>query len=104
MRSVFMAQILLRGDSQDILIGADGRIGKIAARIEAPSAKLFELKGRLVVPGLVDAHQHLDKTRTLCAIHNPRGDLGGTIDAFRRYAATMTVEDVAARAERTLQA
>jgi cytosine/creatinine deaminase len=99
-----MNQILLRGDSQDILIGADGRIERLGPRISAPAAKSVGLNGRIVVPGLVDAHQHLDKTRTLRTIQNPQGDLRGAIDAFRRYAETMTVEDVAARAERTLQA
>ena len=99
-----MAQMLLRGDSQDILIGDDGRIARIAPRIEASPAKIVDLKGRAVFPGLVDAHQHLDKTRTLRAIHNPQGNLRGAIDAFRRYAETMTVEDVAARADRTLHA
>jgi cytosine/creatinine deaminase len=99
-----MKQILLRGDSRDILIGEDGRIERIAPRIEVDSAKKYDLNGRLVVPGLVDAHQHLDKTRTLRSIHNPHGNLAGAIDAFRRYAATMSVEDVAARAERTLAA
>ncbi|HYD05634.1 MAG TPA: amidohydrolase family protein [Reyranella sp.] len=62
------------------------------------------MRGRLVVPGLVDAHQHLDKTRTLRNIHNPQGNLMGAIDAFRRYAAAMSVEDVVARAERTMAA
>jgi cytosine deaminase len=57
-----------------------------------------------VVPGLVDAHQHLDKTRTLRSIQNPQGNLYGAIDAFRRYAAGMSSEDVAARAERTMAA
>jgi cytosine deaminase len=100
-----MDQILLRGDSRDILIGGDGKIARVASRIGVdPATRVVELGGRLVTPGLVDAHQHLDKTRTLRAIHNPQGNLAGAIDAFRRYAATMTVEDVAARAERTLQA
>jgi cytosine/creatinine deaminase len=89
----------------DILIGADGRIERIAPRIEAgPAVRSVSLDGRLVVPGLLDAHQHLDKTRTLRSIQNPQGNLQGAIDAFRRYAAGMSAEDVAARAERTMAA
>jgi len=99
-----MAQMLLSGDCRDILVGEDGRIAQVAPHIEASSARIVDLKGRRVFPGLVDAHQHLDKTRTLRAIHNPQGNLRGAIDAFRRYAETMTAEDVAARAERTLRA
>lgn len=56
------------------------------------------------MPGLVDAHQHLDKTRTLRSVPNPQGTLLGAIDAFKRYAVTMTAEDIAARAERTMAA
>ena len=56
-----------------------------------------------MVPGLVDAHQHLDKTR-LRTLPNPEGTLHGAIAAFSRYAAGMSAEDVAARAERTMAA
>jgi len=94
-----------RDEPVDLLIGEDGRIARIAPRIEpAPGLPAVELGARLVVPGLVDAHQHLDKTRTLRTIANPDGTLYGAIDAFRRYAAGMTREDVMARAERTLAA
>ena len=89
----------------DILIGETGRIDELAPQIRASGeTRVVDLQGKLVVPGLVDAHQHLDKTRTLARIQNPKGDLYGAIDAFRRYAATMSVEDVAARAERTMAA
>lgn len=84
----------------DILIDAGGRIERIG-KIEGSGV---DLGARLVVPGLVDAHQHLDKTRTLRSIQNPAGNLMGAIDAFRRYAADMSVADVAARAERTMAA
>jgi cytosine deaminase len=52
----------------------------------------------------VDAHQHLDKTRTLRRISNPDGTLLGAIGAFRAYAVRMSAEDIAARAERTIAA
>jgi cytosine deaminase len=89
----------------DILIGEDGRIERIAPELQAgPGAQAADLGNRLVVPGLVDAHQHLDKTRTLRSVPNPQGTLLGAIDAFSRYAATMSTADIAARAERTLAA
>jgi cytosine deaminase len=105
-----MPALLLRdaranNETVDILVGDDGRIQRLAPRIPAESGmRVADLHGQLVVPGLVDAHQHLDKTRTLRSIQNPKGDLYGAIDAFRRYAATMSVEDVTARAERTMAA
>ncbi len=98
-----MPALLLRGKPLDILIGDDGRIERVAPGIEA-EVRTVDLKGRLVVPGLVDAHQHLDKTRTRAAVPNPKGTLAGAIEAFRGYAERMSAEDIDARAERTLAA
>jgi cytosine deaminase len=88
----------------DILIADDGRIERIAPGIDAPSARTVDVGEKVVAPGLLDAHQHLDKTRTLRSVPNPEGTLLGAIKAFSRYAATMSGEDVAARAERTIAA
>ena len=99
-----MSALLLRGKPADILIGASGRIERVAPGIEAgPGVKVVELNGRLAVPGLVDAHQHLDKTR-LRKLPNPDGTLQGAIGVFSRYAVDMSGADVAARAERTMAA
>jgi cytosine deaminase len=90
---------------RDILIGADGRIERLLAPGE-PVGDLAatDLAGALVVPGLVDAHQHLDKSRTIASVPNPRGDLEGAVIAFRAYAATMTRADILRRAEQTVAA
>jgi len=99
-----VSALLLRGKPADILIGASGRIERVAPGIEAgPGVKVVELNGRLAVPGLVDAHQHLDKTR-LRKLPNPDGTLQGAIGVFSRYAVDMSGADVAARAERTMAA
>ncbi len=99
-----MSPLVLRGKPHDILIGENGRIERVAPAIEAGAGvKVVDLKGLLVVPGLVDAHQHLDKTR-LRHLPNPQGDLRGAIGAFSAYAAGMSGADVAARAERTMAA
>ena len=99
-----------RGDAPDVapldvLIGESGRIERLAPAIEVgPAVRVARLEGRLVVPGLIDAHQHLDKTRTLRTVPNPLGTLYGAIEAFRSYAAGMDGADVSARAERTMAA
>ena len=50
------------GAVTDILI-EDGRIARIAPRIDAPPGALVEDgKSEIVLPGLVEAHTHLDKT------------------------------------------
>src|SRR5919204_2549257 len=107
-----MSSLLLRGARVpgherpvDLLIGDRGRIERIASAIDAPAGvRAVELNGRLVVPGLIDAHQHLDKTRTRRAVQNPRGTLEGAIEEFARYAARMSAADIVPRAERTMAA
>jgi cytosine deaminase len=49
------------GEAADILV-RDGGIARIERRIDEPGAEVLDIAGRLVLPGLVDAHTHLDKT------------------------------------------
>src|ERR1043165_7071117 len=61
-----MTEVLLRdapvdGVRTDLLL-RDGRIASIAPSIDAPGATVEDLRGRLVLPGFVDGHAHLDKT------------------------------------------
>ena len=99
-----------QGAPFDVLLSADAQT---PARLEAEGLGVAGSRwtyaiGHLVLwspqPGLVDAHQHLDKSRTVATVRNARGDLNGAITAFRAYAATMTAADVMRRAERTLEA
>ncbi|WP_405493322.1 amidohydrolase [Nocardia sp. NBC_00511] len=66
-----MNELLLRGgrpwtpgaavEVADILV-RDGRIAEIGPGLTADTAETVDLAGALVLPGLVDAHCHLDKT------------------------------------------
>jgi cytosine deaminase len=63
-----MTDMLLRGGcpwrwdgAADILV-RDGLIHQVAPAIDAPGAQVIDITGQLVLPGLVDAHCHLDKT------------------------------------------
>ena len=49
------------GTTTDILV-RDGRIVEIGKVAAAPGAKVEDAAGALVLPGLVEAHTHLDKT------------------------------------------
>ena len=87
----------------DIAIGRDGRIVAVDREITDEHAeRTVDLANKLVVPGLVDAHQHLDKSRTRRLVENPTATLEGASGAYRKFAAAATREDVVARAERTL--
>lgn len=92
-----------RPEPLDVAIGDDGRIAAIGAALPVPpGAQSIALGGRLVVAGLVDAHQHLDKSRTRRAVVNPQGTLEGALAGYRAFAGTVTREQILARAEQTL--
>lgn len=87
----------------DIAVSGDGRIAAIAPEIARDSAnRVLDLRGKLITPGLVDLHQHLDKSHTRRLVKNSRATLEGASSGYRALAATATREDIAARAERTL--
>jgi cytosine/creatinine deaminase len=91
-------------EALDIRIGGDGRIADIGAALDEGDAEVLPLDGQLVVPGLVDMHQHLDKSRTRPLLDNPSGTLAGASAAYRALAATITREQMMERAERTVEA
>ena len=89
----------------EIEIGTDGRIAGVgAALVVGESHQKIELGGKLVVAGLVDMHQHLDKSRTRRLVQNPTGDVPGALAGYQAFAATVTKEGILSRAARTLEA
>ncbi|MFC4299487.1 amidohydrolase family protein [Castellaniella hirudinis] len=86
----------------DILISAQGRILEIGPGLRVPGVETVDLAGCLAVPGLVDMHQHLDKSSTLAQAPNPDGTLLGAIGAFRTYAERLQADDIIERAQVTL--
>ncbi|MGQ0569646.1 MAG: amidohydrolase family protein [Armatimonadota bacterium] len=88
----------------DIAIGADGRIHRLDRALHTRGAEEWDLQGRLIMPGLVDVHQHLDKSRTARSIANPSGTLLGAIQGFEAFAQEASREDILRRAERTAEA
>ncbi len=102
-----MIDLLLRecrlpdGEAPQHIAIAGGRIASIGR--EAPAAReVIEVEGRLVTPGLVEAHIHLDKALLDDRVTVAAGTLDEAIrltgEAKRRF----TVEDIRARARRVL--
>jgi cytosine deaminase len=87
----------------EVRIGSNGRIVAIAPVLPEGDAQVFALDGQLVLPGLVDIHQHLDKSRTRALVSNPSGTLSGAIAAYRALAPTITQDAMIARALRTVE-
>jgi cytosine deaminase len=81
---------------------ADGRIAAIAPNLAA-EAQTLDLDGRLVAPGFVETHLHLDKSCILDRCRSEHGDLDEAIREVARAKAAFTPEDVYARAKRTLE-
>jgi len=86
----------------DLALGPDGRIGP-----GAPDAAAVDLAGRIVLPGLIDTHVHLDKAFTVRRTGIPKGDGSGLLEAVRLSMADMpnrTHADLARRMELALHA
>ncbi len=88
----------------DVKIGSDGRIADIAPSLSDSDAEILQLDGQLVLPGLVDMHQHLDKSRTRALLDNPSGTLQGAAAAYRALAPSLTKDEMIARGRRTVEA
>jgi cytosine deaminase len=91
------------GTAADIGV-AEGRIAAIGPHLVGEADEVVECGGRLVSPGFVETHIHLDKTCTIdrCACEPSRFPHA----AMERTSAikhSFTVEDVNARARRTLE-
>ncbi|WP_033056858.1 amidohydrolase family protein [Sinorhizobium arboris] len=87
----------------DIIVGADGRIVVVEPFLDTGSCgACVDIKGMLVSPGFLDAHQHLDKTGVLRFTPNPSGTLQGAREAFAKYARTAGPDDIYKRATRTV--
>jgi cytosine deaminase len=81
---------------------AGGRITALEPGLAA-AGETLDLAGHLVSAGLIETHLHLDKT---CILERCRAEEGTLEEAVREVAAakkSFTVEDVYARARRTLE-
>jgi len=81
---------------------ANGRIGVIAPSLAA-DAPVIEAGGRLVVPGLVETHVHLDKTCILDRVAISAGTVQEAIRETAQAKRSFTAEDVYFRGRRTLE-
>src|SRR5215475_7763474 len=97
------ARILRDGELVNVDIAVDGKtIADVAPALAADGPEL-SAEGCLVVPGLIETHIHLDKT---CILDRCRIEEGTVAEAVRETAAAkrgFTVDDVYARAKRTLE-
>ncbi len=85
----------------DIGVG-DGRIAAIEPNIAAEGPQIA-LDGRLVIPGLVETHIHLDKSCILDRCRSEQGTLAEAIAEVASAKRAFTEDDVYQRGRRTLE-
>jgi cytosine/creatinine deaminase len=95
------ARIAGETDAFDIGVSAD-RIAAIEPHIAA-EAREQQLDGRLVVPGFVESHIHLDKSCILDRCSSQQRNLQHAIKDVATAKRAFTEEDIYARSRRTLE-
>ena len=91
------------GDGTLIDIGvAGGRIVALQPALAAEGREV-DVRGRLVAPGLVETHIHLDKTRIMDRCNVSEGTLREAVEQTAAAKRAFTEEDIYARARRSLE-
>ncbi|MDZ5111343.1 amidohydrolase family protein [Pseudomonas putida] len=76
-------------DQGDVLV-RDGRIVAVGRNLQAPDARRIDARGQIVLPGFVDAHNHLYVTTMRGQFRNQQGQF---FAVSSRLAAQMTADD-----------
>ncbi|MCA9834697.1 MAG: amidohydrolase family protein [Thermomicrobiales bacterium] len=96
--------VRLQDDTDLVDIRIDGEtIAEIASGIDSTGHDVIEGDGRVVLPGLVEAHIHLDKALVADRCLNRSGTVKEAIAVTAELKPTFTSEDVRERAEKTLR-
>lgn len=91
-----------RSGSWDVAI-ADGRIVDLALGISAPATRVIDGNDRLLIPGLVDAHIHLDKALLLEQSPAREGNFAEAMRETLQLKQSFTVADIQARARQVIE-
>ena len=89
-----------RDDLVDIAIAGERIVG--VDPVARPARETIELGARLVTPGLVESHIHLDKVLLTDRVTTTAGTLEEAIRVTSQAKRTFTVEDITSRARRVL--
>jgi cytosine/creatinine deaminase len=86
---------------KDIAI-KDGKIAAIENNIEGSAEREIDGEGRVLIPGLIESHIHLDKALIANRLPNKSGTLAEAIQVTGKLKPTFTKEDVEERARKAL--
>src|SRR5438874_3446139 len=90
------------GAIADVVIDGD-RIARLGAGAADGLNDRLDCSGKLVLPGFVDGHVHLDKVLIRDELREHDGTLAGAIGAIHERKRRYTVEDVRARARAVIE-
>lgn len=88
-------------DLKDVAI-RDGKIVSIENKILESGKREINAEGRVLIPGLVESHIHLDKALIADRLPNKSGTLREAIEVTGKLKPTFTREDVEERAKKAL--
>jgi len=92
-----------RGSAANVDIGvAAGRIAAIAPRLTCEAAEI-DIAGRLVLPGFVDTHIHLDKACLLGRCGHDHASVSEAIAAVAAMKREFTAEDIYTRGSKVIE-
>jgi cytosine/creatinine deaminase len=80
----------------------DGKIAAIENNIEGSAEREIDGEGRVLIPGLIESHIHLDKALIANRLPNKSGTLAEAIQVTGKLKPTFTKEDVEERARKAL--
>ncbi|PTQ82213.1 cytosine deaminase [Trichococcus patagoniensis] len=101
---ILLKNVILDESNETVDIGIEnGKFIKIGSQLDVPAARVIEGNGRVVIPGLVESHIHLDKALIADRLPNKSGTLQEALSVTAQLKSTFTKEDVAERAEKALQ-
>lgn len=81
----------------------DRRISSIEANLEIEAVITIDLERRLLLPGLIETHCHIDKTLTADRVGNSAGTLLGAIENWIAFKPQITKNDYLERGKKALE-
>ena len=90
------------GESLKDVAIQDGKISAIEETITETADRVIDAEGRVLIPGFVESHLHLDKALIADRKPNNSGTLKEAISVTAELKPTFTKEDIYDRAKRTL--
>jgi cytosine/creatinine deaminase len=81
----------------------DGKISNIATKLEIEAVRIIDLERRLLLPGLIETHCHIDKTLTANRVGNATGTLLGAIQNWIAFKPSISKNDYLERGKSALE-